>query len=342
MKKTHSRACSLPCLLLVSACAASLATACGSDSKGGGNADAGGTSGSGGSSSTGGHSGSGGSAAGGKSSKGGAATGGSGGDSVDDAGGASASGGTDSAGGALSAGGGGGESGGSSGSSGDDGGARSAGSAGAGGVDSNPAVGKPGCLARGNQIVAVGDSYMDFMGSVTTLARTAGTLAGDDSFRSFAVGGAPMQRIQAQFETARSQDAEIVAAAINGGANDFVRVGFTPGSIDAAAHALAELLVEMGSVGVRDAFYVWYPNVGWGASAGMASAFVKMAAACQAAVSLRCHLIDLRPIFAGKEAQYEAGLYLAQPGKDAAGQALFDAMNASCVGQPDSATCCEP
>jgi hypothetical protein len=354
MKETHSIVFSVPGWLLLSACAASLA--CGGS---------GGSSGAGGSA---------GASAGGKTSVGSA------GDNADDAGGASASGssgntgaggssddsdsagaggspayGDESGSGGLGQGGGLGQSGGanSGGSSGHNGGANSGGSSGhnggagsggsAGTAGGGPAIGKPACLAHGSQIVAVGDSYMDFMPSVTALSRAAGTLASNDAFRSFAVGGASMKsQIPAQFGRARSEDPDIVAVAINGGANDFVTLGFSPAAIKGAADAFKALLETMGGAGVRDAFYVWYPNVAWGSAGGMATAFVQLQAACQTAVSLRCHVLDLRPVFAGKEVPYEAGLFLTQAGKDAAGQALFDAMNASCVGQPATKTCCEP
>ena len=345
---------------------------------------------------------------GGSSGQGGTGAAGAGG-SADSGGGAGGAAGTDAGGGAGGAGGRAGNSSGGSGGSGG-GSAGSAGRAGAAGADrpeggtgdarsdadastdveagstsdaprvdvvADGAVRRPPCMTRANQVVVLGDSYVNWLSHTfpTDLSREAGA-----TYRLYAVGAAAMgsggvSLIPPQFDQALADDDDIIAVVMDGGGNDVLvpdTAQFPQGNqckesatspmipdcqrIVAKAIAKAEELMNLAAdKGVRDVVYFFYPHVPEGTLIGgahpnaildYALPFVKATcdgAAVRTGGRLVCHFLDLIPVFDGHPEWFAfTDIHPNSSGSQAMAKAVWSLMKSACIAQPASSGCCTP
>jgi hypothetical protein len=320
--------------------------------------------------------------AGGTGGSGGSVTGGAGGSVIGGSGGevTGGSGGsvTGGTGGSVTGGSGGGVTGGTGGSA--------AGTGGTGGSGGSTASGKPPCITSPNEVVMVGDSYMIWSSHSfqTDMAAQAG-----ENWRFYAVAGASMASggvqpvfIPGQFELAVAADPNIKFVLMDGGGNDILIPAATwiggadcknnPDAaniqvcrdiIDLALSESVKGMDRMVEVGVKDVVYFFYPKVPEGTPLGglYPNAMLDYALPlardlCESAETrtngqLRCHFIDMIPVFEACQAAYPVDGCFALNGGDihenfngsaAMAEAIWQRMTDECLAQYASSGCCEP
>ncbi len=258
---------------------------------------------------------------------------------------------------------------GGSGASGGKGGTGGAGgSGGSGGATTAP------CITKGSQVVVLGDSYMN-LGDTAAMphkyveqkARADGSLGANDSYRSYAVPGMSMStgQIPAQLPQAIAADPDIKLIIMTGGGNDILinhRECLATGSsqnagcraaVQQALDAGKQMMIAGANAGIPDVVYFFYPHVVPGLLTGTNPNEILDYPAplvkdfCDKAVETtggrtRCHFIDMRPPFAGKEAQYIKGdgIHPTAAGAEVIGTAIWNTMEQKCIGQGASSGCC--
>jgi lysophospholipase L1-like esterase len=251
--------------------------------------------------------------------------------------------------------------------------AAGSGAAGSGGVST--AV-KPPCLKKPSQMVAVGDSYLNWI--THNFPEDFRTAFGE--YRMYAVGGASMASggisgfVPDQLTQAISEDPDILAGVMTGGGNDILIADTVmfPGSdtckdrLDApmdkvcqdvianAMETAKKLMKTAGDAGMRDVVYLFYPHIPGGGFGGMnPNAILDYSLPlardlCEQAEAttegkLRCHFIDLVPLFDGKPEWFaDDGIHENAMGSAAMAQEVVKVLKETCVAQPESSGCCTP
>jgi hypothetical protein len=282
-------------------------------------------------------------------------------------------------GGAVAAAGAGAGAGGAGGAGGMVGGAGGAGgAAGAAGMSGDA---RPPCIADPNQVVIVGDSYINW--GTHTLPADLAAVSGQ-TWRLYAVGGASMATggatgfIPDQFELAVAENPNIKLTIMDGGGNDVLipaltwvggdqcknqPIGTAPSAIpqvckdiyQAAADASVALMNRSTEVGVEDVVYFFYPHVPENTLVGgsnpntMLDYSLPLAKeVCDGAFTrtggkLRCHFVDMVPVFEGHPEWFApADIHPNTMGSAAMAQEIWRVMTEACVGQPTSSGCCRP
>lgn len=151
-------------------------------------------------------------------------------------------------------------------------------------ADSSAGLGPPRCITRGSQVVALGDSYVNYLPGIsitpilTVRAVSAQILQPLDSFRDYAqpgaalgVGGLPGVTIPPQLDHALMDDPDIRAVYLTGGGSDVLigpaecrEVGAAALPICRAIVAIAlqaarTLLDHAAEADIRDVIYFFYP-----------------------------------------------------------------------------------
>jgi hypothetical protein len=257
----------------------------------------------------------------------------------------------------------------------------SSGSAGAAGGGGTGATGttagqKPKCKTSPRQMIVLGDSYINWITHTfpDDLAREAG-----ETWRMYAVGGCSLGSgglcmIPPQLDQAIDEDPNIIGGVMTGGGNDILiadEVMF-PGSTeckdrvdapmvkacqDVVANAITageKLMQSAADAGIRDVIYMFYPHIPGGGFGGMNPNYLldyalpKARALCEGAVDrtkgkLRCHFIDLVPIFEGHSDWFaDDGIHENSMGSAAMAKEVMRVAKEQCVAQPASSGCCEP
>jgi lysophospholipase L1-like esterase len=235
-------------------------------------------------------------------------------------------------------------------------------------------LGTPPCVTKGSQIIVVGDSYLN-IGDTAAMphryteerARADGSLGATDAYRQYAVPGTSMAngQIPGQLTQAINADRDIKAVIMTGGGNDILinnRQCLSTGSsqnascraaVQAAVDASRQMMQTGANAGISDVVYFFYPHVVPGLLTGtnpneiLDYALPLAKAACDSAFQAtngrsRCHFIDMRPPFAGKEAQYikPDGIHPTAAGARVLGVEIWNKMEQQCVGQGASSGCC--
>jgi hypothetical protein len=198
---------------------------------------------------------------------------------------------------------------------------------------------KPPCLSDPNQIVEIGDSYINWIShTFPTDMNAVSSLTIED----FAIGGTSMgsggiSLIPPQFDTALAKHPNILAVIMDGGGNDVLvpdTAQFPQGGqckmmgaqspsisdcqkiVDKALEAGKALFLHMADKGVKDAVFFFYPHVPLNTPVGgtdpngmLDYALPKIKASCDGAYQLstqanpakpiRCHFVDMVPVFDG-------------------------------------------
>ena len=291
---------------------------------------------------------------------------------VGGAGGTSGSGGADGAGTGGTSGSGGTDGAGTGGTSGGAGSDAAGGSGGAGGNATQPP-----CVTKPSQVVLIGDSYVNW-GTHTfqaDLARESG-----ETWRMYAIGGASMATggittmIPAQFENAVRADRDIRVVVMDGGGNDilvpassWVGGSDCKNSADAPSLAVCRQIVQtslereqvlmerMADVGVKDVVFFFYPIVpnntflgGRNPNAIATWALPQVKAGCDATYErtggrLRCHFVDMVPVFQDHPDYFTAGdIHPNTKGSAAMAKTIWATMKSACIAQKASSGCCQP
>ena len=243
--------------------------------------------------------------------------------------------------------------------------------------------GKPVCLKDSSAIAMIGDSFVTWLSHTFPADMNAASSLTIETFAvggtSMGSGGGGL--IPPQFDTARAKLPNLTTIIMNGGGYDIFQpdlVQFPQGTqcknlgfravdvpdcqkiVEKAVAAAKDLFLKMAKSGVKDVVYFFYPKVptntifGGNNPAGVIDyALPKMRAACEAAYELsveeaadkpiRCHFVDLVPVFSGHPEFFAvADIHPSPAGSKAMAQAIWSQMKDECVGQPASSGCCAP
>lgn len=254
-----------------------------------------------------------------------------------------------------------------------------AGSADAGSDAPPRGVDKPPCLMHTSQLVVVGDSYLSWLTHdfPNDLQRELG-----HDYRLYAEPGASMASggiatlVPDQLAAALADDPDVIAGIMTGGGNDILLsdVDRFPGSdeckdradspslkvcqdVVATAVAAARKLIEMGSrAGIEDVIYIYYPHIP-GSLLGIFAlhpneildyAMPMARALCDQTEArtngaMRCHFLDLQPIFAGHPEWFaDDGIHENAAGSAVIAREVVKLMKAKCMAQPAESGCCAP
>lgn len=253
--------------------------------------------------------------------------------------------------------------------------AGSAGEAGAGGTTA-PAV-KPPCKTSPSQIIVMGDSYFNLEGTHTfpeDITREAGEMWRLYAIPGCSLGSGGLCLIPDQLDQALSDDKNIIAAVMTGGGNDILIADelMFPGSTeckdrtdadmvmvcqDVVSTAIAageKLMNKAADAGIRDVIYAFYPHTPGGGFGGehptvlLDYALPRARALCEEAEmrtagKLRCHFIDLVPVFEGHPDWFaDDGIHENSTGSAEIAKQIVKVAKENCIAQPMSSGCCEP
>ncbi len=241
---------------------------------------------------------------------------------------------------------------------------------------------KPPCIADPNQIVMIGDSYVNWITHTFPADMNAASML---TIADFAVGGTSMGSggiglIPPQFDSALQSHPTIRTVIMDGGGKDILvpdtamfpngaqckAMGAQASSIpdcqkivQKALDAGTALFLHMATSGVKDAVFFFYPRVPTGTwlaadPNGMLDyALPKIQAACDGAYltsvqmdpakPIRCHFVNMVPVFDGHADYFaSADLHPNSTGSKAMAAAVWTKMKQDCVAQPASSGCCTP
>jgi hypothetical protein len=234
----------------------------------------------------------------------------------------------------------------------------------------------PTCKGMPDQGVIIGDSYINWPSHTlpADLAREAG-----ETWRLYAVGGASLQAggivpqfVTDQFEQAISDDPNIKLLVMDGGGNDVLLADTLkyPGSdactssgssklpicktvVAETIAAFQKLIARAAEVGVQNIVYFFYPTVPNGTALGgpMPNEIADYArpmwkSACDGAEAkvsgkLKCHFVDMVPVFKGHDDWFALGdIHPTPDGSAAMAKAIVAKMKEDCVWQPAGSACC--
>jgi hypothetical protein len=180
--------------------------------------------------------------------------------------------------------------------------------------------------------------------------------------------------IPQQFENAVRADRDIRAVVMDGGGNDILLPaaswrggGECKNRMDAPSLPVCREIVQasidrtvvlmerMVEVGVRDVVFFFYPTVPNGTVLGgrypnaMADYARPLAkAGCDGTSQrtggrLRCHFVDMVPVFAGNPRYFSTGdIHPNYSGSAAMARAVWDTMKSACLAQDANSGCCKP
>ncbi len=245
---------------------------------------------------------------------------------------------------------------------------------GAAGASGGPVV-MPPCTTNANQVIVMGDSYINW--ATHTFGQDLANEAGE-TWPMYAVGGYSMGSggiglIPPQFDQALAANPDIKAVVMDGGGNDILIPDtlMFPGSdacknsldsasmpacqmvVQTAIAAAEQLMMHMADSGVSDVVYLFYPHVPDGTALGgdhpnamLDYALPMTKASCDGAEQksggkLRCHFLDLIPIFDGHPEYFAAlDVHENSMGSAAMAKAVWQLMKDNCIAQKASSGCC--
>ncbi len=253
-------------------------------------------------------------------------------------------------------------------------------------VDQEPQPNLELCHLKGSEVVVLGDSYIaldpsylpgdthPFVRNLEELARAAGALGADDSYRRYAQSGASLAYgpfIPEQFEKAVQDDANIKVVIMDGGGNDVLvnnraclefkteaEIAANEGcvaAVDKAIEAGQKLFDRAVEAGVQAVIYFFYPHLPGLGRGGIGAgtypntvldyAVPRVKDFCVSQTKIPCHFIDMRgPFDSDGDGWSDDGLInidgihpTAEGSKIMASEA-WDVMQAQCIGSlPEAA-----
>lgn len=159
----------------------------------------------------------------------------------------------------------------------------------------------PGNLLKANQVVWIGDSWIQIPGDqhnrVRDLARAAGDIGQNEDFVDLAVSGSPIATIVNQYTTQEAGSVKVKLLLMDGGGIDTIEGGGSQSSVTHVVNTFTQFLTQVKSDGtVQAVVYFLYPQLS--TIAGVAALRPVMSQAC-AASPVPCFFLDLQPLFAG-------------------------------------------
>jgi hypothetical protein len=193
----------------------------------------------------------------------------------------------------------------------------------------------------------MGDNFLAQSGQVQAqlqaLARAAGALGADESYRDFsseltAPWGGELD-LDSQYEAAKA-DGPVRVAIVDAGGPDALLACPSPPSEDCpalqgAVAGMTALLEQMANDGAQSVVYFFYPDPDDGE---LRSKFDVLRPLMQSTCNdapLPCAFVDLRPTFAGREAEYllPGDLLPTDQGATATAEIVWSFMGRRCIAQ---------
>jgi hypothetical protein len=187
-----------------------------------------------------------------------------------------------------------------------------------------------------NQVVIMGDSFYAMSPKyietqIESRARAAGAIGATDVYRNVAVSGQPLSYI-ASTEWLGIKNTSVKVVIMNGGGIDAMS-----STCPTCPTTFQTLLADMATAGVGDVFYTRMPEPGNppGSNATLKAnydvLFPNMEAVCAAATGVRCHWVDLRPVWTNGDTS--DGLHPTETGGLHVGNAIWAEMAKDCIAQ---------
>jgi hypothetical protein len=245
-------------------------------------------------------------------------------------------------------------------------GAAGSGAGGAGSVPSEGGKVKHACLKSPNNMVFVGDSYVNYFVAHTELnvlvaqdAVKDGALKQGQTYPDYAVAGttiaaAPAQ-IPGQWTQAKAANKNIQFVVMDGGGND-VLINNMQCKVDGAAKdptcqqvvmnsldAGTKMMTDMKASGVTEVVYFFYPHPptgGWEID-DYTIPMLKDRCASLSDAKFQCRVVDTVPIFQGHDDWYASdGIHANDIGEQAIADAVWKTLKDDCAAQAPSSGCC--
>jgi hypothetical protein len=187
----------------------------------------------------------------------------------------------------------------------------------------------------GNEVVIMGESFYglapyEIEKHLEVNAKAAGALEPD--YRNVAESGQPMSYI-AGTEWTNATKSPVKVVIMDGGGIDCL----TSRSCPTCAAQFTTLLGQMATAGVEDVIYTRYPEPGAppGSDAALKqcldTVMPTMQPVCEGATGLRCHWVDLRPVFVAGDTN--DGLHPTPSGGEHVATAIWEEMVKECIAQ---------
>ena len=228
-----------------------------------------------------------------------------------------------------------------------------AGSGGAAGAEP-PAATQP-CIQSGDQVLIIGDSYVDYVNPLgpplEANATEAGALPAGQHYTNLAVAGTLIADIERQWQTGKRGMPKFVVA--DGGGND-VLIGapqcLDPGAdmdpvctdvVERATMVADRMIEDMKASGVKGLVYFFYPHIPAGGHDILDYSYPMSQAACEGAsdANFKCVFVDTRAAFEGHpEHFFFDGIHPSASGAQVLADLVWAAMKDNCFAQTGG--CC--
>jgi len=189
---------------------------------------------------------------------------------------------------------------------------------------------------KASEVVFMGESFYAISPQynqkrVESNAKKAGAIGANDSYRNVAVSGQTMNYVLVtEWPNAIKSTTKVVI--MDGGGIDCMS-----SSCSSCPGDFTTLLGKMATAGVQEVIYTRYPEPGAppGSNATLKGnldiLMPKMQTVCESATGLKCHWVDLRPVW--KDGDTTDGLHPTQSGGDHVGDAIWAEMVKDCIAQ---------
>jgi hypothetical protein len=165
-------------------------------------------------------------------------------------------------------------------------------------------------------------------------AQKAGAIGSGETYRNVAVSGQPMSYIAStEWDNASKSTTKVVI--MDGGGIDCMS-----SSCSSCPDTFKTLLGKMATAGVQQVIYTRYPEPGNppGSNASLKgnldTLMPKLQPLCEGATGLKCHWVDLRPLWPAEKDKYTTdGLHPTKTGGDVVGDAIWAEMVKDCIAQ---------
>jgi lysophospholipase L1-like esterase len=211
------------------------------------------------------------------------------------------------------------------------------------------------CLAQGNELLLIGDSYIDTPVYLTPVLEADATmdmqLPAGQHYNVQAVAGTQSPQIKQQWEANKSPAPIFVV--MDGGGND-VLIGAPQclsaavddptcdGIADMANATIKSIWTEMKAAGVKGVVYFFYPHIPLAAGGGVVDySLPKARESCDSMNddTFKCVFVDTQPTLDNHPEYYGDGIHPSmQGGPQALAGVVWKAMKDNCIGQTSG--CC--
>jgi hypothetical protein len=187
-----------------------------------------------------------------------------------------------------------------------------------------------------NEVLWIGDSWVEFPGTQLTrlreLALLAGTIDGDESYGTRAVAAASIAAIVEQYEAQQASGPPVKVLLMNGGTWDTVNEGDDDAIVARVVATFEGFLSKVASDGtVEHIVYFLQPELP--SIPGVAKLRPLLRDACGAS-AVPCHFLDLEPIWQGHpEYTHSTQIQASEAGGAAIAEAIWDIMQEHCIAQ---------